>query len=100
MIALASIGSAVWGFIKRLPDWVMWLAAGLLLLKFVDMRAEGRGRKDEKQKAEIKTIETVNEIQRESVNDADKAIEARDTAVRVSDPASVPDQVAGRIFRD
>jgi hypothetical protein len=104
---LAAIGTGIWGFLKRIPDWVLWALAAIIFLKFVDMRAEGRGRKDEREKiarkqAEVKAAvnERATEIISEERTNADEAIEARDNSP--SFPASdvVPDQVGRVIFRD
>ena len=104
---IAAIGTGIWGFLKRIPDWVLWALAAIIFLKFVDMRAEGRGRKDEREKiartqAEVKAAvnERATAIINEERSHADEAIEARDSSP--SFPASdvVPDQVGRVIFRD
>jgi hypothetical protein len=103
----AAIGTGIWSFLKKIPEWVIWVLAALIFLKFVDMRAEGRGRKDEREKiarkqAEVKAAvtERSTEIISEERTHADEAIEARDNSP--SFPASdvVPDKVGRIIFRD
>ena len=103
----AAIGTGIWSFLKRIPEWVIWVLAALIFLKFVDMRAEGRGRKDEREKIARKQAQVtvaVNErttaIINEERNHADEAVTARDNSP--SFPASdvVPDKVGRIIFRD
>ena len=96
---LAPAGTAIGGFLKRIPDWVIWLIAAVVLLKFVDMRAEQRGRNQQKAKGEAETIKAVNRIEHESSTDADQADTARSSAPRYPDASGVPDAVAKRIFR-
>jgi hypothetical protein len=104
---LAAIGTGIWSFLKKIPDWVLWVLAALIFLKFVDVRAESRGRKDEREKiarkqAQVKEAVTTRstEIISEERTHADEAIEARDNSP--SFPASdvVPDKVGRIIFRD
>ena len=104
---LAAVGTGIWSFLKKIPEWVIWVLAALIFLKFVDMRAEGRGRKDEREKiarkqAQVKVAvnERATEIIQEEQANANSAIEARDNSP--SFPASdvVPDKVGRIIFRD
>lgn len=99
--------SAIAIFWEGLPKWVRDLAVGVGIAlaiwflgnAYVEARkAEAVRRDREKQRA--KTLETVRKIEKESVGDADKAIEARDSVPRVDHADGVPDAVAGRIFRD
>ena len=82
---------------------LMWIGAilGVILLGKAYVASErGKARKDERQKSEAKTIEVVHQIEKDSINDADTALEARDNAAVYGSPDSVPDATADRIFRD
>lgn len=50
--------------------------------------------------AERRTVETIRTIEKDARHDADKAVAARDHAPVYPDAASVPDDVARRIFKD
>lgn len=104
---LAAIGTGIWGFLKRIPDWVLWAIAAVVFLKFVDMRAEHRGREKQRDETKLKQAQVkvaINERATEIINEeqanANSAIEARDDSP--SFPASdvVPDKVGRIIFRD
>ena len=104
---LAAIGTGIWGFLKRIPDWVLWAIAAIVFLKFVDMRAENRGREKQRDETKLKQAQVkvaINERATEIINEeqanANSAIEARDDSP--SFPASdvVPDKVGRIIFRD
>jgi hypothetical protein len=97
---IATIGGAVFGFFKKIPEWVIWVVVAIVTLKFVDMRAERRGRGEEKKRAEAETVEVINTIEKEGRADADAAIEARDNAPQPDIAERVPDEVADRIFKD
>ena len=103
---LAMIGSTLWGWIKRIPDWVLWAIGVILFLKFVDMNAERRGREKQKQsdqvkQAEIKAAvtERTSEIITEERTHADAAITARDTSPVYPDASGVPDEIGRVLFR-
>lgn len=90
---IAAIGTGIWSFLKRIPDWVLWALAAIIFLKFVDMRAEGRGRKDEREKQAVREaeqreilVETVNQLEQETEDAKDRALAAPDT---IDDVASV-----------
>jgi hypothetical protein len=83
MIALAKIGSVVWNFLKGLPNWALWLAAGFIFLKFVDMKAEMRGRSEQKKKSTEETRKNLDKIEDKS----DARIEQAD-AIRAANPVS------------
>lgn len=103
---LAAIGSAVWGFLKRIPDWVLWAIGAILFLKFVDMNAERRGREKQKQAEQVKqaqikaaVTERTSEIVAEERTHADEAITARDSSPVYPDADSVPDEIGRVLFR-
>ena len=104
---LAAIGSSIFGFLKRIPDWVLWVIAAVVFLKFVDINAERRGREKQRDETKLKQAQVkvaINERATEIINEeqanATSAIEARDNSP--SFPASdvVPDKVGRLIFRD
>lgn len=104
---LAAIGSSIFGFLKRIPDWVIWALGVIIFLKFVDMNAERRGREKQRDETKLKQAQVkvaINERATEIINEeqanANSAIEARDDSP--SFPASdvVPDKVGRLIFRD
>jgi type III secretory pathway component EscV len=85
---LAAIGTSVFGFLKRIPDWVLWVLAAVVFLKFVDMNAERRGRK----KAEAKADKEAAEVEREVVTNIQEntdAVIAEADAVREHTSAGV-----------
>lgn len=105
-MSLAMIGSTLWGWIKRIPDWVLWAVGVILFLKFVDMNAERRGREKQKQsdqvkQAEIKAAvtERTSEIISEERNHADQAVAARDSGAVYPTADSVPDEIGRVLFR-
>lgn len=94
---LASIGSAIWGFLKRIPDWVLWLLAALIFLKFVDMNAERRGRQKEADKrdkeaaaVESEVISNINENTDEVIHQADAVRERTSAGVLPDGSATLP----------
>lgn len=92
----------VFDFIAK-NRWAQWILIGIATiatLGFYLAWRDGGVRKRERQRAEAETITVVNEIKNESITSADQAVAARDAAVRYPDVASVPDDVADRIFRD
>jgi hypothetical protein len=94
-------------FARKIPDWAIFLALGILAGKWYVEREKTRVRNEEKAKAEVReaqattrTYAVLKEVDRKAHDDADKAIVARDAAPRVSDASGVPDAVAARIFHD
>ncbi len=94
---LASIGSAIWGFLKRIPDWVIWVVAALIFLKFVDMNAERRGRQKEADKrdkeaaaVESEVISNINENTDEVIHQADAVREHTSAGVLPDGSATLP----------
>lgn len=94
----ASFGAAVWGFLKRIPDWVFWALGVILFLKFVDMRAEQRGRREEGAKRDKEALEVerdvVNNIEehtREVIAEADAVREHTAASVLPDGTATLPD---------
>jgi hypothetical protein len=94
-------------FARKIPDWAIFLALGILAGKWYVEREKTRVRNEEKAKAEtreaqatVRTYAALKEVDEKAHDDADKAIVARDTAPRVSDAAGVQPDVAARIFHD
>ena len=93
-MTLAAIGTGVFGFLKRIPDWVLWALAAIIFLKFVDMRAEHRGRKEEGAKRDKEALEVEREVVTNIQENTDAVIAEAD-AVRSHTSASVlPDGTA------
>ncbi|MEY4202014.1 MAG: hypothetical protein RLZZ265_3754 [Verrucomicrobiota bacterium] len=91
---IAAIGTGLWGFVKRIPDWVLWTIAALLFLKFVDINAERRGRRKEADKRDREALEVEREVVSNIQENTDEAIRSAD-AVREHTSASVlPDGTA------
>jgi len=86
--------------VRRVLVWIGVLLGVILFGRAYLSTRDAGVRKKERAKNEAATIAVVHETVLESVSDADKAVAARDTAHRVDSPASVPDETAGRIFRD
>ena len=85
---LATIGSAIWSFFKRIPDWVLWALAAIIFLKFVDVRAEHRGRKEEGAKRDKEAAEVEREVVTNIQENTDAVIAEAD-AVREHTSVSV-----------
>lgn len=92
---------------RKIPDWAIFLALGVLAGKWYVEREKSRVRNEEKAKAEVReaqattrTYAALKEVDRKAHDDADKAIVARDTAPRVSDASELQPDVAARIFYD
>lgn len=93
---------AVFDFVAK-NRWVQWLLlviVTLVTLGFYLAWRDGNVRRRERERAEAETITVVREIEKESAHAADEAVAARDAAPVYPDAASVPPQVADRIFRD
>ena len=83
--------------------WVQYVLIGFVIIaslgSYLLIRDAGVRRR-ERERAEAKTIQVVNKIEKESSSDADQASAARDNAPRVSSADGVPKSTADRIFRD
>ena len=94
-------------FARKIPDWLIFVALGVLAGKWYVEREKSRVRDEEKAKAEtreaqaaVRTYAALKEVDEKAHDDADKAISARANSPRVSDAAGVPTEVAARIFHD
>lgn len=74
----ATIGASIWGVLKKTPDWLIWLAVGLLFWKWTDWSAERRGA----QKAEEKFDKEAREVESEVITNI---TENTDAVIRESD---------------
>lgn len=92
---LASIGTAIWGFLKKIPDWVIWLVVAIVFLKFVDMRAERRGRIKAEDKAAKEAAEVESEVV-SNITENSNALVRESDAVRSHDSVErLPDGTQG-----
>jgi adenylate kinase len=94
-MTLATIGTGIWSFLKRIPDWVLWTIAALVFLKFVDINAERRGRRKEAEKREREALEEmgrVNEAREQANTENHNAADRADEAVRTM-PRHLPDEL-------
>ena len=73
-----TILTAIWGFLKKLPDWAWWLLLALATATFIDMRA----RSDERRKVNTKRDKEAAEVERDVVNNI---TENSDAMVKESD---------------
>lgn len=83
--------------------WAQYLALGFAFLSAIMLylwRRDEAVRKMQRAKDAVEAFKKIQKIEHESSTDADKADNARATAPRYPDPAGVPDEIAGRIFRD
>jgi hypothetical protein len=94
-------------FARKIPDWLIFVALGVLAGKWYVEREKSRARDEEKAKAEtreaqatVRTYAALRDVETQAHDDADKAISARTSAPRVSDAAGVQPDVAARIFHD
>ena len=92
---------------RKIPDWALFLALGVLAGKWYVEREKSRVRAEEKTKAEtreaqaaVRTYAALKEVETQAHDDADQAISARSNSPRVSDAAGVQPDVAARIFHD
>lgn len=94
-------------FARKIPDWLIFVALGVLAGKWYVEREKSRVRAEEKAKSEtreaqatVRTYAALKEVDERAHDDADKAISARTSAPRVSDASGVQPDVAARIFHD
>lgn len=95
---LASIGAAIWSFVKKLPQWVWWVVILVIFWKWTDMSAYGRGKKDtntkrDKESAEVESqvISQITENSNEMVRESD-AVRSHTSAQRMPDgTATLPE---------
>ena len=94
-------------FARKIPDWLIFVALGVLAGKWYVEREKSRVRAEEKAKAEtreaqatVRTYAALKEVDEKAHDDADKALSARTSAPRVSDASGVQPDVAARIFHD
>ena len=102
-----SIWPRIVDFARKIPDWLIFVALGVLAGKWYVEREKSRARAEEKAKAEtreaqaaVRTYAALKEVDEKAHDDADKAISARANSPRVSDAAGVQPDVAARIFHD
>ena len=82
---LAMIGSTLWEWIKRIPEWVLWVIAALLFLKFVDINAERRGRRKESDKQEVETAKERERVLATAREEVENVQDAKDAALAAPD---------------
>lgn len=94
-------------FARKIPDWLIFVALGVLAGKWYVEREKSRVRAEEKAKSEtreaqatVRTYAALKEVETQAHDDADQAITNRNNAPRVSDAAGVQPDVAARIFHD
>lgn len=87
-MTFAAIGSAIWGVIKKLPDWAWYVLLAIAAGVFIDMRARGQQHakdKADEQKRDGEEQARIDEVRR------NQAQENTDAAQRADDTAdSVP----------
>jgi hypothetical protein len=94
-------------WLKKVPDWLIVLALGVLAGKWYVEREKDKVRREEQAKAaarekeaELETVQAIRAVESGSRTSADQAIAARSDAPRVSDADGVHPSVAARIFSD
>ena len=102
-----SIWPRIVDFARKIPDWALFLALGVLAGKWYIEREKSRVRDEEKAKSEtreaqaaVRTYAALKEVDEKAHDDADQAITNRNNAPRVSDASGVQPDVAARIFHD
>jgi aryl-alcohol dehydrogenase-like predicted oxidoreductase len=92
---------------RKVPDWLIVLALGILAGKWYVEREKDKVRREERERAaarekeaELETVQAIRNVEQGSRTSADQAIAARDATPRVSDADGVPAPVAARIFSD
>jgi hypothetical protein len=86
---IAAIGTGIWSFLKRIPEWVLWVIAALLFLKFVDINAERRGRRKESDKQEVETAKERERVLATAREEVENVEDAKDAALAA--PDSLPE---------
>jgi hypothetical protein len=94
-------------WLKKVPDWLIVLALGVLAGKWYVEREKDKVRREEQAKAaarekeaELETVQAIRNVEQGSRTSADQAIAARDAVPPVSDADGVHPSVAARIFSD
>jgi hypothetical protein len=94
-------------WLKKVPDWLIVLALGILAGKWYVEREKDKVRREEQAKAaarekeaELETVQAIRNVEQGSRTSADQAIAARDAVPPVSDADGVHPSVAARIFSD
>ena len=87
----AAIGSSIFGFLKRIPDWVIWALGVIIFLKFVDMNAERRGRKEEGAKRDKEAAEVEREVVTNIQENTDAVIAEADAVREHTSVSVLPD---------
>ena len=92
---------------RKVPDWLIVLALGILAGKWYVEREKDKVRREERERAaarekeaELETVQAIRNVEQGSRASADEAIAARDAVPPVSDADGVPAPVAARIFSD
>jgi hypothetical protein len=92
---------------RKVPDWLIVLALGILAGKWYVEREKDKVRREEQAKAaarekeaELETVQAIRNVEQGSRASADEALLARDAVPPVSGPDGVPAPVAARIFSD
>jgi aryl-alcohol dehydrogenase-like predicted oxidoreductase len=92
---------------RKVPDWLIVLALGVLAGKWYVEREKDKVRKEERERAaarekeaELETVNAIRTVEQGSRTSADQAIAARDAVPPVSDADGVHPSVAARIFSD
>ena len=105
--AQMSIWPRLVDFARKIPDWALFLALGVLAGKWYVEREKSRARAEEKAKSEtreaqaaVRTYAALKEVEVQAHDDADQAITNRNNSPRVSDASGVQPDVAARIFHD
>lgn len=96
-MTFAAIGSAVWGFLKKLPAWVWYVFLAIAAGYFIDMRARGQQRAKDKAEfdkeaaaVESEVISNINENTDEVIHEADAVREHTSASVLPDGSATLP----------
>lgn len=91
---------AAWAGAQKVPRWVWFTILGILGVWAIRRDAYEDGRRHERRIAERNARKAVEQIEKESRDDLEKANRARDRAPEYDDADGVPDKLGRRIFRD
>lgn len=94
-MTFAAIGSAIWGGLKKLPDWVWWLVLVIATGFAIDLRArwdEQAKMKAKQRERDLNEMGRVNDARQKATEENINAAERADEAVRDM-PRYLPDEL-------
>ena len=91
---LASIGTAIWGLLKKLPPWVWWFVLLIVFWKWTDMSAYTRGKKDTNAKRDKESAQVESEVVSQITENSNELVRESDAVRSHSAATQLPDGTA------